>query len=1006
MPTFTQLRQIHPVFIYRSYHIEQLSDSLCFTWTFEVPGCMVFKPSMTFPLNDCVGQADVEDPTLKRLVFCLGMVELVSYWKAFCSPIIRIEAGGLTQIEQDWWRKLYYLGLGEFAYLNGIEWTPDDMFCFELACAAHEVYQPVKTSKRAFDQNRVLIPIGGGKDSVVTLEHLRHQEMDCFVFGINPIQAVKNCISAAEIPHDRQIFLTRRLDPQLLNLNQAGYLNGHTPFSAIVAFSSLITAYLYGIPFIALSNEASANESTVPGTEINHQYSKTTAFERDFDQYVHQMLGLEIRYFSLLRPFSEWAIARSFTQYPQYTSVFRSCNAGSKQNAWCGHCAKCLFIACMLCPFYTIEHVHTILGTPIFEDPKMLPILDQLSGAAPTKAFECVGTTHEVCLALNACLDRYRATVTDLTDLPLLLQQYVKNAQNGAYGTQVVLDAKNWPQTPKLQADLHPLTRWHTNESLPEQFKPIVADLLQPRLETALQERHLAIYGLGMEGQAALRWCLIHAPSLNLKKLTLWDAKNLSQDDVLKMIPKEQPWLSSVLQEQLAAGLIELKLGQSDFGDVSIYDVILKSPGISFQSFDFSPVEGTTKQISKAAPYLSSKVERGWPIVTAQTNWLLQFGLSQSVIGVTGTKGKSTTTRLVFEMLRCAAKNTDQDPRILGNIGVPVMGVWDEITRDTTIALELSSHQLEYMDHAPQVAIITNFYPEHLDHYRSYEAYLNAKLNIVRHQSESDVFVLNLDDAAVVERALPISRSRLFGVTTKAIDPQKGDGWKQQFPDLTRPLEKLFVIRGREIVQYHVSESDHLLEINGIRLNNQKHLPGQHHVMDAALAMAGAIGLGVSVEAAVEGLEAFEGLPHRMAYVGCYQEIDFYNDSIATIPQSTLLAIETLGNVHTLLVGGKDRGISYQAFAEALSQTDIRCVIGLPDTGQDILTRLKAADLKNNCSREYLLASDMDEAVRLAFAHTMPGGTCLLSPAASSYNVYQNFAERGQAFIQAIQNQA
>jgi len=169
----------------------------------------------------------------------------------------------------------------------------------------------------------------------------------------------------------------------------------------MLAFYTLLASYGTGVRDIALSNEASANEATVLGTEVNHQYSKSLEFEKDFRQYVQDYMGNCAHYYSYLRSFSELQIAEKFAQYPQYFSVFRSCNVGSKENKWCGNCPKCLFAYIILAPFIAKNTLLEIFGEDLLNKPEMKQFLNQLTGKEATKPFECVGTVEEVVAALK-----------------------------------------------------------------------------------------------------------------------------------------------------------------------------------------------------------------------------------------------------------------------------------------------------------------------------------------------------------------------------------------------------------------------------------------------------------------------------------------------------------------------------------------------------------------------------------------------------------------------------
>lgn len=239
-------------------------------------------------------------------------------------------------------------------------------------------------------------------------------------FTVNDQPARTECVAAAGYKSDRIIKTYRTIDPNLLELNRMGFLNGHTPFSAIVAFLGYYCAYITGAKNIVLSNEASANEANVDGMDVNHQYSKSYEFEKDFFDFTKSFFGFDINYFSLLRPFNELQIAKMFASYPQYLNVFKSCNAGSKKNIWCGKCAKCLFVFIMLSPFVEKSKLESAFGCNMLEKVELAEDFDGLCGFSGVKPFECVGTAKEVNAALELTLKKYSGT------LPVLLEEYKK----------------------------------------------------------------------------------------------------------------------------------------------------------------------------------------------------------------------------------------------------------------------------------------------------------------------------------------------------------------------------------------------------------------------------------------------------------------------------------------------------------------------------------------------------------------------------------------------------
>ena len=295
----------------------------------------------------------------------------------------------------DWWRKLYYHGLGEFFFRNAIQTTLGDF----IDMAARDDTPPPAHRLPSTDRN--LIPVGGGKDSIVSLELLRPVQSHCDVLLLNAPAAAKQCSLIAGYSADHIINVRRIIDPRLLELNAQGALNGHTPFSALLAFVSLFAAALNGASSVILSNESSANEPTVPGSDVNHQFSKTFEFEQDFREYVSRFITPDIQYFSLLRPLNELQIASLVSGHKRYLPVFKSCNVGSKEGVWCGKCPKCLFTYIMLQPFCPVSTMIEVFGRDLLDDPTLGSTLEDLIGVSESKPFDCIGTVDEVCAAIS-----------------------------------------------------------------------------------------------------------------------------------------------------------------------------------------------------------------------------------------------------------------------------------------------------------------------------------------------------------------------------------------------------------------------------------------------------------------------------------------------------------------------------------------------------------------------------------------------------------------------------
>ncbi len=430
MKGFEELREKYTEFLYKDFHLTREGDSYRIVFDFEIPGLCEFHPTWQFPI-----QREVDETILRQLVFQLGMVETISYYKCTCPKKVRVLCGGFTKEQLKWWQKLYYHGLGEFMYINDISVSQEELV--EISC--EQPYPGVLHDEASYEG--CLVPVGGGKDSVVSLCLL--QDYGVTTYHINYGSAIREVIDAYE-EKQGDYYAKRTLCPNMLKLNSEGYLNGHTPFSAIVAFSTVIAAYLSGKKYIALSNETSANESTVKDSFVNHQYSKSLEFESDFIAYFKQVTDSDIHYFSLLRPWAEIQIAREFAKFSRYHEIFRSCNKGSKQGIWCCGCPKCLFVYIILTPFLSQERLVEIFGEKLLDKESLDKDFRELTGILENKPFECVGTRSEV-----------------LASLRYFIEQGGKSLLTDRYGQQIMASAQ--PLAPMLESFV-------CEHNLPEKF--------------------------------------------------------------------------------------------------------------------------------------------------------------------------------------------------------------------------------------------------------------------------------------------------------------------------------------------------------------------------------------------------------------------------------------------------------------------------------------------------------------------------------------------------------
>lgn len=416
---FESLRKEYPQFIYNDYKIWDENDKICIEYDFEIENLTKFKPKVEL-LKKEFDFKNIESNKVKNIVFNLGMVEAISYFKATCSPQFVIKCGKLDRFQEKWFRKLFFLGLGEFRYVNNIKASEEEFIEF-ISCGEN-----LEISEEEDLLDGIIIPVGGGKDSNVTLDLLKKYKEKSLVFRIGKNKVSTECAETAGFDDNKIIEVKRTIDKNLIELNSKGFLNGHTPFSAMVAFLTYLCSYLLGKKYVALSNEASANESNVDGENINHQYSKTIEFENDFREYAEKYLKGNVEYFSLLRPISELQIAKLFSELEEYHQIFKSCNVGSKQEPWkwCCDCPKCLFVYTILSPFLYKEKLVNIFGEDLYEKESLLKTFIELCGYGETKPFECVGTYSEIRYAISETIKKLNL---EGRELPYLLKYYFDN---------------------------------------------------------------------------------------------------------------------------------------------------------------------------------------------------------------------------------------------------------------------------------------------------------------------------------------------------------------------------------------------------------------------------------------------------------------------------------------------------------------------------------------------------------------------------------------------------
>ncbi len=342
-----------------------------------------------------------ERAALERCFQLLHWIAGVSYFKAALPPSIEIEGPLPSPAAGEFLDRLYRLGLAELFYRDQIEFSEEIRFPRAAdESEGQEVLPPALQLPR-----RTAVPVGGGKDSIVTIEALKAAAEPMVLFSVGDYAPIRATARVARLP---RIVVERRICPRLLELNQAGAINGHVPVSAILAAIAAAAAVIYGFDAVAMSNERSASvaQLTWKGLEVNHQYSKSLDFERRFDELVSREVLPGLRYFSFLRPLSELAIAAAFSRQPAYFPVFRSCNrafhldAHQRATYWCCDCPKCRFVFLVLAPWMARGELVAIFGQDLLDDPAHEEGFAALLGLSTRRPFECVGEEKESAAAL------------------------------------------------------------------------------------------------------------------------------------------------------------------------------------------------------------------------------------------------------------------------------------------------------------------------------------------------------------------------------------------------------------------------------------------------------------------------------------------------------------------------------------------------------------------------------------------------------------------------------
>lgn len=562
----------------------------------------------------------------------LSLILGISYYKLYCPPKIEIFFK-LSEEEAEFWNIVYKKGLGEFLYRNKLDPKKIARFPYSKKVSQDSEHFSVK--------NRILLGIGGGKDSILASELLSKFPVTSFL-----VETQKEDFSTLNVIKEignPSLKIRRILDPKIFKSYEGSY-NGHIPISAVFAFISLLSAFLYDYKYVVVGNEHTSNFGNLvyKGEEINHQWSKSAEFESMLQDYTKKFITNDIIYFSILRQFYEIRVAKMFAKHDKYFKFFTSCNKNFKvfksrsENLWCGECPKCAFVFLILSPFLNKKELTDIFHKNLFADQKLFSLYNDLLGFGEMKPFDCVGTFDESKAALFLASKNFK-------DEPLI-KKFIHKIKNGEELARQVFRAYNAP-------------------TLPAPFK-------------LLGLEKVGILGYGREGKITEKYLKKRYSNLKIK----------------------------ILDESLDKNYLSK---QTDC------DFVIKTPGITM---------GKVK-----VPYTTAT-----NLFFAENDFLNR----NLTIGITGTKGKSTTAALLYEILKKSGKKV----RLLGNIGNPMLETFlKPVSRNEIFVIELSSYMLEDIEYSPNIALMLNLFPEHMNYHGGLTNYYKAKNNIFKFQKPGDI---------------------------------------------------------------------------------------------------------------------------------------------------------------------------------------------------------------------------------------------------------------------------
>ncbi|MEK7664459.1 MAG: UDP-N-acetylmuramoyl-L-alanine--D-glutamate ligase [Patescibacteria group bacterium] len=869
-------------FEFISYNFDPLKKRVIFNYKTEFLGREPLFFTEAIILPKIPDTSLLPSGLLKKFLEGLHIILGISYYKLYCPPAAVLAREGAAKVklpynlsknEADFWNKVYKNGLGEFFYKNNLDPKISPRFSYQ---------KNVRNSKFEIPNSklRCLVGIGGGKDSIITAELLKKNNFEFSTFFVQTGIRSNLIDKIAKLLNKRNLTVVRILDPKVFKQHR---YSGHIPISAIYAFLGLFSAVLYGYSYFIVGNEYSSNFGNLKykGLEINHQWSKSFDFERLFQDYIKSFISPDLFYFSLLRPFYEIRIVKMFSKLEKYFPYFSSCNrnlvtAELRRNSR-GTTRKLWCCQCAKCVF-----VFTLLSA-FLKKKDLIKIfkknLYQDKNLLPLfKDILGKGKSKPF-----DCVGTFQESQTAICLAKnsfkddFIIKELSKRVHPVKYREVVTSPRAKLFNRVKLYPEV---LKAQKESSVPEQFKFL-------GMQSAL------ILGYGNEGKITEKYLKKYYPEMKI-------------------------------------GIADKKQGKNYLKNIGDYDIVIKTPGIPKEGL---PAKTTAPKIG-AVP--ATNFTALVPYTTATNIFFSKVKDKNLIIGITGSKGKSTTSALIYEIIKKSGRRVE----LLGNIGKPMLErLLRPVNKKVIFVLELSSYQLDDIKFSPGIAVLTGLFEEHMDYHGSVSKYFKAKKNIINFQNRNEVFIYN----------------------QKSKESKK---WLKNYKGRAIPFD--------DTIKFETE------------------LLGEHNRENIKAAISVAKVLGITKKVITKVVKDFRGLPHRLEFIGEYKGIKFYDDAISTIPESTIMAIKSIKSIDTILLGGEDRGYDFSGLEKTIKKYKIRNIVLFPNSGRRIL--------KNRVNFNVLETSKMEKAVKFAYKNTKKGNVCLLSCASPSYSLWKNFEEKGNQF--------